>query len=128
MNASNGSKYYDCREWSFVGSTSGTPSMRIDFQIESVGNGWYRCSITTNQTIGIVRIYPAQANNDNSGTSGSIYIQDAMLNQGLVAYPYLETTIANAINALTDNEPRYDWSSGSAALLLEPSRTNVIFR
>jgi hypothetical protein len=49
-----------------------------------------------------------------------------MLNQGLVAYPYLETTTATAINALTDNEPRYDWLSGSAALLLEPSRTNLI--
>ena len=125
LNASNVAKYYDL-ENGVLGSTSGTPSMRIDFQIESVGNGWYRCSITTNQTIGIVRIYPANGNQDTSGTSGSVYIQDAMVNQGLVAYPYLETTTAPVAGGILEDEPRLDYSGSCPALLLEPQRTNLI--
>ena len=92
---------------------------------EPIGNGWFRFTLVGDASLSLVRIYPSEETG-NTATSGSIYIQDAMLNQGLVAYPYLETTTAKAINALTDNEPRYDWSSGSAALLLEPGRTNII--
>jgi|DEB0MinimDraft_6_1074348.scaffolds.fasta_scaffold00137_7 hypothetical protein len=111
------------------GATGGKGSGAISSSIESVGNDWWRCSVTTNNSITDFRIYVADANNSfNSVLGSSVYIQDAMLNQGLVAYPYLETTTATAINALTDDEPRYDWSSGSAALLLEPNRTNVVPR
>ena len=127
LNASNVAKYYDL-ENGVLGTTFGTASMRIDFQIESVGNGWYRCSMTTNQTIGIVRIYPANVNGDTSGTSGSIYIQDAMLNEGLVAYPYLETTTAPVQGGLLENSPRLDWSNGVPAVLVEEGRTNFILQ
>ena len=110
----------------------GSPTYRtaIDAKIEAVGtDGWYRCSVTgnTNGTNTYVRI--ALADSDNgviyAGTgSGSIYIQDAMLNQGLVAYPYIETTTAPVAGGILEDMPRLDWASGAPSLLLEPSRTN----
>ena len=70
----------------------GTESNVIDSKITSVGNGWYRCSIIYNGTTTKVRVYPAVSDGDTTGTNNSIYIQDAQLNKGLTAYPYLETT------------------------------------
>jgi len=109
------------------GVVGGADFFTIDSNIESVGGGWYRCSITFEVgTIAGVRFYPADANNDVSGTSGNIYIQDAMLNAGLVAQPYIETTTAAVYEGITDNLPRLDYSGGAScpSLLLEPSRTN----
>ena len=96
----------------------------IDAKIESIGSGWYRCSMTENASITRVRIFPVEANS-SSATSGSIYIQDAMLNQGLVAYPYVETTTAPVAGGILENMPRIDFSGGNQSLLLEPSRTNA---
>ena len=99
----------------------------VSSSMEDVGNGWYRCSFSANMTsASFLRIYPAEAAFDSSATSGSIYIQDAQINQGLVAYPYLETTTAPAQGGLLENTPRLDWSNGVPALLLEPQRTNLV--
>ena len=90
------------------------------------GNGWYRCSIVFNiSASSTAYIYPAE-DGSVSGTSGSIYIQDAMINQGLVAYPYIETTTAPVAGGILEDEPRIDFSDGCGHLLLEPSRTNVL--
>ena len=99
----------------------------INAKIESIGNGWYRCSFTYNGNAGAVRVFPADGNNDTSGTSGSIYIQDAQLEQGLVARDYIETTTTAVEGGITDNVPRLDYTDSSCpALLLEPQRTNLI--
>jgi hypothetical protein len=100
----------------------------IDANIESVGNGYYRCSISYEVgTIAGVRIYPADDNNDVSGTSGNIYIQDSQLNYGLVAQEYQETTTTSVVAGITNDMPRLDYSGGAScpSLLLEPSRTNL---
>jgi hypothetical protein len=106
----------------------GTNSGVISATSQSIGGGWYRYVVVLNATISSVRIYPADADNDTSGTSGNIYIQDAMLNEGLVAQPYIETTTAAVYEGITDNLPRLDYSGGAScpSLLLEPSRTNFI--
>lgn len=92
----------------------------------SVGNGWYRLTLTFQQAITEFRIYPAYANNNVSGT-GSIYIQDAQVEQGLVARDYIETTTSAVYGGITDNVPRLDYTDSSCpALLLEPQRTNLI--
>ena len=108
-----------------IDSTS--PSVIGSANIQDVGNGWYRCSFSVNfSPTTQLRIYPAE-NGSTSSTSGSIYIQDAMLNQGMVAYPYVETTTAPVAGGILEDMPRLDYSNGSCpSLLLEPSRTNLI--
>ena len=100
----------------------------IDAKIELVSGttDWYRCSLTADFNSNVVRIYPAEGNGDTSGTSGSIYIQDAMLNQGMVAYPYVETIGAPVAAGILEDTPRIDFSGGNQSLLLEPSRTNLV--
>jgi len=100
----------------------------IDATITSIGSGWYRCTFTANVTSAqYAQFYVADANGDTSGTTGSILIQDAMLNQGMVAYPYVETTTAPVAGGILEDMPRLDYSNGSCpSLLLEPSRTNLI--
>ena len=106
----------------------GTTFSLIDSSITSVGNGWYKCSITFSDTTLNVRFYPAVADNDLTGTSGSIYIQDAQLEQGLAATGYIETTTAAVQKGILENLPRIDYSGGAScpSLLLEPQRTQLI--
>jgi len=93
---------------------------------ESIGNGWFRFTIIGGNALSLVRIYPTEETN-NDATSGSIYIQDAMLNQGLVAYPYVETTTAPVAGGILEDMPRLDYTDSSCpALLLEPQRTNLL--
>jgi hypothetical protein len=98
----------------------------IDFSIESIGNGWYRCDMVFNEVLSEVRIYPVTGDGDFS-TAGSIYIQDAQLEQGLVARDYQETTTSAVYGGITDNVPRIDYTDASCpSLLLEPTRTNLV--
>ena len=117
--------YYFDLENGVLGSSTSQP---VDGNIESVGNGWYRCSVTGSGTIGAVRIYPADDDLDVTGTSGSIYIQDAQLEQGLVATDYIETGASTAQAGILEDMPRLDYSGGAScpSLLLEPQRSNVI--
>jgi len=121
---SNKGKYFDLVNGTIGSDFVGTP---IDASIESVGNGWYRCSVTTNDASNNCRIYPADGDGDISGTSGSIYIQDAQLEVGLVATDYIETTTTTAVSGITEDLPRLDYSGGAScpSLLLEPQRTNI---
>ena len=98
----------------------------IDYSIEDVnGNGeWYRCSFTFSQTTNSIYFYCTD--NNRSNAAGTIYIQDAQLEKGLVATSYLESGATKATSGVADNEPRIDYAGGTASLLLEPSRTNLI--
>jgi hypothetical protein len=65
----------------------------IDSTITSVGNDWYRCSITFNQSITTVYIYPADVDGGIGNASpGNIYIQDAQLETGDTLTEYIPTT------------------------------------
>ena len=94
--------------------------------IEPLDNDWYRCSVYVTGSHSSYRIYIGSTfSNYNVAAGDSIYIQDAMLNQGLVAYPYVETTTAPVAGGILEDMPRLDYSNGSCpSLLLEPSRTN----
>ena len=114
------------RAWFNVSTgTLGILSNVIDASIESAGNGYYRCSVSVSGCTQL-RIYAGVTNGAATGSLGSIYIQDAQLNQGLVAYPYLETTDSPAQGGLLENSPRLDWSNGVPAVLVEEQRTNDI--
>ena len=65
----------------------------LDASITSVGNGWYRIYFSLNFSGATnFRISPADADNDKSGTSGSIYIQHAQLESGSYPTSIIETT------------------------------------
>ena len=125
LNLSSFVQYFDL-ENGVLGNESGFIPAKIDSGIESVGNGWYRCYITTNQSYTIARIYPARANGDNSGSSGNIIIQDAQLESGYFATPYIETTTEAVTRPNRHDTPRLDYSGTEPALLLEPQRTNLL--
>ena len=99
----------------------------ISSNIEDMGSGWYRCSVVWNASITGVRLYVCDADNSAAVTSGNfIYIQDAQVEQGLVATDYIETGATTAQAGILEDLPRIDYSGGAScpALLLEPQRTN----
>jgi len=113
------------------GVKGATQNNVIDSSITDVGGGWYRIALVFNTTTTDVRIFPAEANAVLASQVGdNIYIQDAQLEQGLVATDYIETTTAAVYEGITDNLPRLDYSGGAScpSLLLEPSRTNTLAR
>ena len=95
----------------------------------SVGNGWYRCSITTSNTValnGILIILNSAGFNTpvytGDGTSG-IYLWGAQLEQSSTVGEYIPTT--STINSA----PRFDHNpttGESLGLLVEEQRTNLL--
>lgn len=121
----------DVAIWIDLTDGSITNTLRDDFvvskKVEDISNGWYRCSITTNQSVSQVRIFPNDTETTYGTTNGSIYIQSAQLEQGLVSTDYIPTTTTSVTVGITDDLPRVDYSGGGCpSLLLEPSRTNLI--
>ena len=109
------------------GTIGTTGNLVIEAKATDIGSGWYRCSMAFNASTTGVYIYPATADEDVSQTSGNIYIQDAQLEQGLVARDVITTTTSAVEGGITDNVPRLDYTDSSCpALLLEPQRTNLI--
>jgi hypothetical protein len=122
IGGSNPRVYFDLSN----GTSGELSGGAIGKDIQSVGNGWYRCSVTCNDNISSVRLYPAEGEGVVTGTTGNIYIQDAMLNEGLVAQSYIETTTTAVYEGITDDVPRVDYSGGGCpSLLLEGQRTNL---
>jgi hypothetical protein len=116
-NASNKYAKFNLSDGSVLTTANIITSNTVD-----VGSGWYRLSITFDDTISRVRIYP-----DFSETSaGSIFIQDAQVEQGLVATDVIETTTAAVYEGITDNVPRLDYDGDCPSLLLEPQRINIV--
>jgi hypothetical protein len=117
-DGSTGVQAYFDLENGVVGDAGG--SNLDSTNIESVGNGWYRCTLTYTRPTTLVRIYPADANGSVSPTDDNgIYIQDAQLNSGATAKPYFPTTTRL-------NVPRVDYlNNPNGSLKLEPQRTNL---
>ena len=109
--------------------TIGYQNSTIDRQIQDVGNGWYRCSISYNASVSDVRFYVSNTNNSFVSAIGSnIYIQDAQLEIGLAATEVIESGATTGKAGLLEDEPRFDYSGGATcpSLLLEPSRTQLV--
>jgi len=115
FGTSNGEGYFNLSN-----GTKGTTSGLANSSIENVGNGWYRCNISINTTISLVRIYPSVSSSSSSGTNGFVYIQNAQVNSGTSAKTYFPTTTRL-------NMPRVDYLNNSnGSLLIEPQRTNLL--
>jgi hypothetical protein len=93
----------------------------VTANIQSVGNGWYRCSIsmaTNNAFSSIYATFNVTANGIFTRT-GSSYFWGAQLVQGTTAKDYQKTETRL-------NIPRLDYSNGTCpSLLVEPQRTNT---
>jgi len=101
-------------------------SQYVSSKIESVGDGWYRCSVIVNGSLTSLRIYPASSYGNYSTSGNGVYIQDAQLEAGMVATDYIETGAITVQAGLLEDEPRIDYTGGTGSLLLEPSRTNLV--
>jgi len=121
--ASTSRQYFDLT--APIETAKGLSNNIISSSIEDAGNGWRKCSITYEGPKTFLFIFIAEESGRINGTTGSLYIQDAMLNQGLVAYPYVETTTAPVAAGILEDMPRIDFSGGNQSLLLETSRTNL---
>ena len=138
-NTSNANAFFE-----LTGSGTKTYSNNvIDTNIEKITGGdnpWYRCSITFDRTLVTgVRIQVADGNGNSDGFADSskvtegdnIYIQDAQLEYGLVATPYIHRTdsYSKSTAGIQEDEPRYDYSLDNDAppvLMLEPERQNLV--
>jgi hypothetical protein len=104
-----------------VGLASG-----VTASIQSVGNGWYRCSMSKlSGNIGSAPIWIFVVNSATSPDfevntlSTSVFLWGAQAVEGTEALPYLKTETRL-------NRPRVDFSlPGCPNLLLEPQRTNL---
>lgn len=106
------------------GSVTSTGGVYIDAGSDDIGGGWYRLYVSANVSSGTnVHIYV-----DRDGTTaGNIVIQDAQLEQGLVARDVITTTTSAVEGGITDNVPRLDYTDASCpSLLLEPQRMNAM--
>jgi len=99
----------------------------ISHSIEQVGaTDWYRCSITIRGGISYDRMMIKIVDSNGNDTDGSIYIQDAQIELGLVATEYIESGATTGKAGILEDSPRFDYSGEAScpSLLLEPSRTN----
>ena len=105
-----------------AGVVSSSAGVFISRGIENIGNGWYRIFVSVNVGSGTnVHIYV-----DRDGTTaGSIYIQNAQVESGLVSSDYLNSTSVTGKAGVLIDLPRIDYLSGAGALLLEPSRQQL---
>ena len=124
VGTSNIRTYFDLGN----GTLGAYASNVIDRSIEDVGNGWYRCSVVFSNSTSQVRFFVSDGNNNETGTSGSILIQDAQLEIGLAATDVIETGATTGKAGLLEDEPRFDYSGGATcpSLLLEPQRSNAL--
>ena len=116
----DGSSFY-FTTFNLSNGSIGTNSNLISSSIENVRDGWHRCSIQFSAAVTVAYIYPAEGDNDTSGASGSIYIQNAQLVKGDQPKEYLKTTDRLDI-------PRIDYTNGEPSILLEPQRTNNLLQ
>ena len=134
INASNGfgigfgSSNYALFNISDALQTSATLTIGlISSSITYVGDNFYRISVTANGTFSEVRFVNAIADGTSTTSAGGTHIvQDAQLEQGLVATDYIETTTAAVYTGITDNVPRLNYDGDCPSLLLEPQRTNLV--
>ena len=96
----------------------------VSSSIDSVGGGWYRCSVTFNGSSIRLAIYIDFVN----ATAGSVFVQDFQVEKSLIATPYIESGATTGKAGILENTPRFDYSGGATcpSLLLEPSRTNLL--
>ena len=130
-NVQNGND--DQANFDLANGTSSTVNDSITSSMEAITGSagdtdrWYRCSVVFKDPTQLVQIYV----NFNSASTGTVFVQNSQLENGLVATPYIDRTdsFSNSTAGIQEDEPRYDYSLDNAlppALLFEPQRRNLV--
>ena len=95
--------------------------------VTSLGNGWYRCSLTATrnagtQTVSYIYISSSSGPTYTGDGSSGIYIADAQLTPGYLPLAVTETTSAAVYGPRFDYDPVTKVARG---LLIEEQRTNL---
>ena len=109
----------------------------FDAQIENIGSGWYRCSVSfitpSSFANNLVDLGFSFSDTNFSGsvpTGRQMYWYGVQLEESLVATSYIETTTTAVTVGSYNNVPRLNYTAGSTSscpsLLLEPQRTNSL--
>jgi hypothetical protein len=111
--------------WANVNLTDGTVGFNANatnISVQSVGNGWFRCSLSVSAAaFAFVYVYALPDNATNSidpaawsgdGTSG-IYVWGAQLEVGSTATTYNPTTVKNLLG-FTENFDNASWTKSNA--------------
>jgi hypothetical protein len=124
LGASNGI-YWNLSNGQFISYYSGVQNI-TSYNSESVGNGWYKYTISINATITTIPIesYSAKSGDlvGNYTTADNYYIWGAQLNIGATAKPYFPTTDRLNVPRLTYQ----NGGGGCPSLLLEKQSTNLM--
>jgi hypothetical protein len=118
----NAATYFNLNTGSVVSSLGGT----LNASIEAYNSEWWRISVTCNTTLS--QIYFYCTNNNQTQVVGTITIQNAQLESGLVSTDYLESTSVTGKAGVLVDLPRinYDANGENGSLLLEPSRQQLL--
>jgi hypothetical protein len=115
--------------FNLANGTLGQVTVGYSANIESVGNGWYRCSIrnTASESNNYLQIGLSSTDGSNTpSAAGSAYIFGAQSELSDIATDYIATTTAAVSVGPVANVPRLDYLGSSCPrLLLEPQRTNA---
>jgi len=104
--------------------TVGSKGANMEGTIESVGDGWYRCTasrILNNDTNNYHQFGFSNAEDFTPSTTGTAYIWGAQTNIGSTAKPYFPTTDRLNVPRLTYQ----NGGGGCPSLLLEKQSTNL---
>lgn len=131
---------------SIIKSTVDTYASAIDARIESVGDGWYRCSVTgvgeivdylndpeddsdanSRPRFKIINLDGEDEGSGEYNTTGKILIQDMQFERGLNVTEYIESGASTGKAGLLEDEPRFDYSRGDKpGILFEVQRRNHV--
>jgi hypothetical protein len=127
----NGSSYDYNRRVMYnldTGTELSNQSGIISTTCEAVGDTWWRITMTMDQDDMRWYLYTTDGT-ETLVDNVTVTLQDAQLERGLVATPYIHRTdsYSKSTAGIQEDEPRYDYSLDNAlppALLYEPERTN----
>lgn len=125
VGAAKGS-FFDLSAGTVIGDYIGAP---VSSEIQAVGNGWYRCSVTTvGLTFSACAIFLVSTGTTytykGDGASG-LYIWGAQVSDGSYPLDYTPTTSAAVYGPRLDFDPV---TLAARGLLVEAQRTNLLLR
>jgi hypothetical protein len=125
QNVQNGND--DAADFNLANGTSSTINNSVTSSMEAITgkagdtDRWYRCSVVFKDPTQLVQIYV----NFNSASTGTVFVQNAQLENGLVATDYIETHSTTGKAGILEDSPRFDYTDVTCPhLLMEPTRVN----